>query len=141
MHVILAHWRSNWITNVSLKLDPLDWHHPADKMIQDALADGALDATVHKGKPLPAMRENNPGWWIASFLEREKLPERLRALTEEANEMLRKAVEADTLAEARLILADRNRGVLEWNAAVSAEHHLAVVEETDLLTLRQQRFA
>lgn len=118
----------------------MDWHHPADKIIQEAIADGALDASVHKGKPLPAMRENNPGWWITNFLEREKLPERLASVTEQADEMLRRAVEADTLTEARLILADRNRGVAAWNEAVPEENHLEIVEEIELLTLRQQRF-
>jgi hypothetical protein len=117
----------------------MDGHHPADKMIQDAIADGVLDASVHKGKPLPSMRENNPGWWITSFLEREKLPERLRSVSEQADEMLRQAVEADTLAEARLILADRNRGVVAWNDSVPEENHLKVVEEIELLTLRQDR--
>ncbi len=110
-------------------------------MIQDAIADGALDAAVHKGKPLPPMRENNPGWWIQGFLAREKLPERLREASAEADSMLERAVASETLEQARAILADRNRGVLEWNEAVGDEHRLVVVEETDLLTMRRDRRA
>jgi hypothetical protein len=117
----------------------MDGHHPADRMIEDAIADGALDGSVTKGKPLPPMRQNNPGWWIQGFLAREKLPEQLNEASAHADAMLERAVAAAALTEARSILADRNRGIIAWNDAVPWDHHLDVIEETDLLTMRQNR--
>lgn len=117
----------------------MDGEHPADIKIAAAIAEGSLDAADYKGKPLPPMRINNPGWWIQSFMEREKLPDRLKKTKAAADAMLERAVAADTLGEARTILADRNRGILAWNEAVPEDHHLDIVEETDLLTMRQAR--
>ena len=113
--------------------------HPGERILDDAADAGELDATPHAGKPLPPMRQNNPGWWISAFLERERLPERLGETAAVAQEMLDAAVGAPTLAQAREVLADRNQGVARWNEAVPEEYHLAVIEETDLLTMRQSR--
>lgn len=114
----------------------MDAHHPADDIIRGAINAGALDASAHAGKPLPPMRKNNPGWWIQSFLAREKLPDQLKETSQRANAMLAQAVGAESLDEARSILADRNTGIEAWNEAVPEEHHLDLVEETDLLTMR-----
>jgi DnaJ homologue, subfamily C, member 28, conserved domain len=121
------------------RLAVMTGEHPADMKIQEAIDEGRLDSSAHRGKPLPSMRQNNPGWWITAFLEREKLPERLHEASVEADAMLLRAVNSATLSEARQILADRNLGVAAWNAAVLDDHHLDVIEETDLLTMRQIR--
>ncbi len=113
--------------------------HPGEKILSGAAEAGELDTGPHAGKPLPPMRANNPGWWISAFLERERLPDRLRETAHAAGEMLDAAVGAPTLAEARAVLADRNEGVIVWNEAVPEEYHLAVIEETELLTMRQSR--
>ena len=121
---------------------PIAYHHRmdpqlyADQAIREAIADGSLKATDHRGKPLPKMRPNDDGWWIRSFLERENLPERYAEAKRVADDLLDRSVTAPTLDQARAVLAHRTAGVTAWNAAAPETHQLRVVEEPDLVALR-----
>lgn len=108
----------------------------ADQAIREAIADGSFDPTLYKGKPLPKMLPNDDGWWIRSFLEREHLPERYAEAKHLADDLLTRAVEAPTLDQARAVLTARTAGVDKWNGIAPETHHLAVVNEPELIALR-----
>lgn len=108
----------------------------ADKLINEALSDGRLDANAHAGKPLPPMNPHDPGWWVRDLLKREALPDRYADALASADQLLMAATESADLSKARSILADRNAGVSAWNDEVPDTHHIDVVDEPTLLDLR-----
>jgi hypothetical protein len=108
----------------------------AEQAISEAIADGSLDSGVHAGRPLPSMLPNDDGWWIRSFLEREQLPDRYAEALRIADSLLRSALAAATLDQARAVLKSRSEAVAAWNEKAPQTHRLDIVDEPDLVALR-----
>lgn len=83
----------------------------AEQLMAEALADGTLDPAAHAGQPLPEMKQNDPGWWIRSFLERDAMPERFDEARTTAMRLLDAAADEEDLDVARRVLGRRNAGV------------------------------
>jgi hypothetical protein len=115
----------------------MDQERYADWLIENALNDGTLDTGASHGRPLPPMNED-PLWWVKSFLDRESIPERLEGVSTLVKGLLDMAIKEPDLRTARDLLAKRNEAVTAWNSGVEEELQLEFVEETDLLSRRAE---
>ena len=110
----------------------MDVEGHADKLIREATERGEFDNLRGTGKPLGRL-DMDPDWWIRSFLEREELPEKRHDLVKARDHLVRAAIDAESLPEARSLLDQANRLVRAWNTRVPADH--AVDERTEVWLL------
>lgn len=106
-------------------------------MIDDAVARGEMEPSEGVGRPLRL--DDDPAWWVRSFLERERLPDRHAAAVAVRQEGIARAVRARGLDEARSILADVNGIVRAWNEEAPAAYRLDEATEVWLLGARAGR--
>jgi Domain of unknown function (DUF1992) len=89
-----------------------------ERQIREAAERGAFDNLPGAGKPIEDLdKPHDELWWVKQKLRRENLsylPPTI-ALRKEAEDALAAAAEAGSEAEARRIVADINRKILEGN--------------------------
>ena len=89
-----------------------------DKQIEEATSRGEFDDLPGAGKPIPDLdKPYDEMWWVKQKLRREKLsylPPTL-ALRKAAHDALQAAFEAASEAEAREIITEINRRIIEAN--------------------------
>lgn len=116
----------------------MDVEGHSDKLIREAAARGEFDDLPGQGEPLGKLTMD-PDWWIKAFLEREKLPEKRQDVVNARKGIIREAIAADTLDEARRLLAHANHLVRSWNERAPSDHH--VEERTEVWLLDQRESA
>lgn len=110
----------------------------AERLIAEALTRGDLQPIEGTGEPLPRL-ENDPGWWIRDFLEREGLPDRFADTTKEIADLTAEAIAASDLDEGRRILRRANHLTASWNEDAPSEYRLPMRSEIWLLDQRAGR--
>lgn len=110
----------------------------ADRLIAEALARGELDTPEGLGRPLGRL-DNDPGWWVKEFLERESLPERFEQASRAVTDLTAAAISADGLPDARALLASANRAADDWNDGAPEDVRLPIRSEVWLLDRRAGR--
>ena len=116
----------------------MDVQRYADKLINEAIARGEMEPATGVGEPLPPMAQD-PDWWVRAFLERETLPDRHDELRRSVLRRVDTAITAESLDEAREILAGANADVVRWNAEAPDQFHLEERSEIWLVTERAKR--
>lgn len=107
-----------------------------DKQIEDAITSGDLTPTRGVGQPIENL-DPDPMWWAKSLMRREKASDGLGDVIDEHNRRLALAIDADSLEQAREILASANNAVSTWNQAVDPEFAIEIRDEIWLLTERE----
>lgn len=110
----------------------------AERIISDALARGDLTPREGVGEPLGDL-DDDPDWWVRSWLAREAIPDRFAAVCATHDGLLSDAVTADDLAAAREILAAANAIADSWNEGAPASHRLPSRSEVWLIDRRAGR--
>ena len=116
----------------------MDHERYAEKLIEDALVSGELDPLEGVGRPLPYL-DNDPDWWVKSFLHREKIPDRHAEVDATRQALLTRAIAADDLGEARRLLVEANRTALAWNEEAPEPYRFDEVSEVWLIGQRAGR--
>ena len=116
----------------------MDVQRYADKLINEAIARGEMEPATGVGEPLPPM-SHDPDWWIRAFLERETLPDRREELDASIQRRVEAAILAESLDDARTILASANADAARWNAEAPEQFHLEEHSEIWLITERAKR--
>lgn len=107
-----------------------------EKLIEDAISSGELTPTRGVGEPFKNL-DRDPMWWVGSLLRRERAALGLGEISSYRDGQLDRAISADSLSEARNILASLNTCLAEWNETADDEHQLDIRDEIWLLTERE----
>jgi len=107
----------------------------AQGQLDEAIAAGDLTPTVGLGEPLRNLT-NDPDWWLRSFFERERLPDRHDEFVAHVRSALHEATYTTDLADARRILTAVNSDIATWNTQAPEEYQMEPRSEVWLITER-----
>lgn len=90
-----------------------------ERQIRDAAARGAFDDLPGSGQPLPGKgRRDEPGWWIRSFLERERSRDQAAQRFEQLERAVGTLWTSTSERQVRARLASINEQISEINATL-----------------------
>lgn len=110
----------------------------ADRLIETAIERGEFSSGEGAGEPIGRL-DDDPLWWVKSFLERESLPGRRHEAAAEIDHLVARAIQEPSLDTARQILEAANAAVRAWNEDHRSRDHLEERSEVWLVSERARR--